>query len=72
MCPKAAGSHVFTLVLAQDAAALVGSLRETCLLHSWVQHRLSLFVGALGSALPSITQGGSLASVLEHATVGHC
>lgn len=40
------------------------------MLHSWVQHRLSLYLGMLKRYLPLITEGSNLASMLEHCMVG--
>jgi hypothetical protein len=53
----------------QDAAALAMSVKESSMLHSWVQHRLSLYLDALRTHLPNITEGGNLSSVLEHCMV---
>lgn len=36
------------------------------LLFSWAEHRICLYLEALRRHLPRITEGGSLASVLEH------
>ncbi|MEW5304072.1 MAG: hypothetical protein WDW36_006706 [Sanguina aurantia] len=52
---SAASSHV-----------TAASLKETSILFSWVQHRLTLYLAALSQQLPLITDGGNLASVLEH------
>mmetsp|Transcript_22882 Transcript_22882/g.58344 ORF Transcript_22882/g.58344 Transcript_22882/m.58344 type:complete len:587 (-) Transcript_22882:344-2104(-) len=51
---------------AQDAVALAAAVKESAMLHSWVQHRVSLYLAALRAHLPNITEGGNLASVLEH------
>eukprot|EP00198_Chlamydomonas_reinhardtii_P001213 XP_001690548.1 component of oligomeric golgi complex 8 [Chlamydomonas reinhardtii] len=48
------------------AAALTPNLRETSMLYSWVQHRLGLYLEQLRKHLPHITEGGNLASVIEH------
>lgn len=45
---------------------VAGSLRESTVLYSWVQHRISLYMDILQQHLPNITEGGNLASVLEH------
>ncbi|KAI8472489.1 MAG: hypothetical protein J3K34DRAFT_208003 [Monoraphidium minutum] len=42
--------------------------RDSAALHSWVQHRVGCYVAALRGHLPNITEGGSLASILEHCT----
>lgn len=39
------------------------------MLYSWVQYRLTHYLEALKKHLPSITEGGNLASVLEHCMV---
>ncbi|GIL45758.1 hypothetical protein Vafri_2911 [Volvox africanus] len=51
-----------------DAAASAAppNLRETSMLYSWVQHRASLYLEQLREHLPNITEGGNLASVIEH------
>ena len=36
------------------------------LVFSWAEHRICLYLEALREHLPRITEGGSLASVLEH------
>lgn len=51
------------------AAALTPNLRETSMLYSWVQHRLGLYLEQLRKHLPHITEGGNLASVIEHCMV---
>jgi hypothetical protein len=38
-------------------------------LYSWVQHRVQLYLQQLAAHLPAITEGGNLASVLEHCMV---
>lgn len=53
----------------QDTLALVAVVKESSILHSWVQHRLSLYLHALRQHLPNITEGGNLSSVLEHCMV---
>lgn len=58
---SAASSHV-----------TAASLKETSILFSWVQHRLTLYLAALSQQLPLITDGGNLASVLEHSMVCVC
>ncbi|KAG2501179.1 hypothetical protein HYH03_000994 [Edaphochlamys debaryana] len=50
--------------LGMDAAG--PNLRETSMLYSWVQHRVSLYLEQLRRHLPHITEGGNLASVIEH------
>ena len=52
----------------QDAQQ-VPNLRETSMLYTWVQHRISLYLEALKKHLRSITEGGNLASVIEHCMV---
>ncbi|KXZ47031.1 hypothetical protein GPECTOR_38g268 [Gonium pectorale] len=42
------------------------NLRETSMLYSWVQHRVSTYLAALRKHLPAIAEGGNLASVIEH------
>lgn len=56
---------------AQDASGSApgAHLKETCLLYSWVQHRVSLYVALLRTHLPHVTEGGNLASVIEHCMV---
>lgn len=49
-----------------DGGRALASSRDSAALHSWVQHRVACFVGALQEHLPNITEGGSLASVMEH------
>jgi len=39
------------------------------MLCSWVQHRLSLYLDMLKRYLPRISEGGNLASMLEHCMV---
>lgn len=39
------------------------------MLYSWVQHRLALYLEQLKKHLPLITEGGNLASVVEHCMV---
>ncbi|GIL71912.1 hypothetical protein Vretifemale_2346 [Volvox reticuliferus] len=51
-------------------AAAPPNLRETSMLYSWVQHRVSLYLEQLREHLPNITEGGNLASVIEHCMVG--
>ena len=53
----------------QNPTVLATSIRESSMLHSWVQHRLSLYLGMLKRYLPLITEGGNLASMLEHCMV---
>ena len=45
------------------------NIRETTVLYSWVQYRLTHYMEALKRHLPNITEGGNLASVLEHCMV---
>jgi hypothetical protein len=52
----------------QDAQQ-VPNLRETSMLFTWVQHRISLYLDQLKKHLRSITEGGNLASVIEHCMV---
>ncbi|KIZ04110.1 Conserved oligomeric Golgi complex subunit 8 [Monoraphidium neglectum] len=40
--------------------------RDSAALHSWVQHRVAAYLAALRAHLPNVTEGGGLASVLEH------
>ena len=42
------------------------AVRETNVLYSWVQYRVQHYVRALHRHLPQISEGGNLASVLEH------
>ncbi|KAJ9530654.1 hypothetical protein QJQ45_014816 [Haematococcus lacustris] len=49
-----------------EARQLAASLREGGLLHSWLQQRLAAYRDALSRHLPAITEGGQLASALEH------
>jgi conserved oligomeric Golgi complex subunit 8 len=51
----------------QDGKQQAGA-RDGAALHSWVQHRVACYVGALRRHLPNVTEGGALASVLEHCT----
>ncbi|KAF5840552.1 component of oligomeric golgi complex 8 [Dunaliella salina] len=55
-----------TASLLQNPTVLATSIRESSMLHSWVQHRLSLYLDMLRRYLPLITEGGNLASMLEH------
>jgi hypothetical protein len=52
----------------QEGKPGASAARDSAALHSWVQHRVAAYVAALRQHLPNITEGGSLASVLEHAT----
>ena len=45
------------------------NIKETTVLYSWVQYRLTHYLEALRKHLPNITEGGNLASVLEHCMV---
>ncbi|EFJ52509.1 component of oligomeric golgi complex 8 [Volvox carteri f. nagariensis] len=49
-----------------DPSAAPANLRETAMLYSWVQHRVNLYLEQLRKHLPAITEGGNLASVIEH------
>ncbi|GFR42393.1 hypothetical protein Agub_g3265 [Astrephomene gubernaculifera] len=51
---------------ASAAGCSAAHLRETCMLHSWVQHRLGLYLEQLRRHLPAVGEGGNLASVIEH------
>ncbi len=54
---------------AAAAAASAAHLRDSSVLYSWVQHRVGHYLQQLAAHLPSITEGGNLASVLEHCMV---
>lgn len=56
-------------VAGASAAAPLPNLRETSMLYTWVQHRLGLYLEQLRKHLPHITEGGNLASVIEHCMV---
>ena len=43
-----------------------GETQDGGLVFSWAEHRVCLYLAALRQHLPRITEGGSLASVLEH------
>ena len=43
-----------------------GESQDGGLVFSWAEHRVCLYLEALRRHLPRITEGGSLASVLEH------
>lgn len=43
-----------------------GESQDGGLVFSWAEHRVCLYLDALRRHLPRITEGGSLASVLEH------
>lgn len=43
-----------------------GPARDGAALHSWVQHRVGAYLGALRRHLPAVAEGGALASILEH------
>lgn len=55
--------------LALGSSSASSSLKETCLLYSWVQHRASVYMGLLRMHLPYVSEGGNLASVMEHCMV---
>jgi hypothetical protein len=44
------------------------SRRDSAALHSWVAHRMQLYMAALATHLPRVSEGGTLAAVLEHVT----
>lgn len=52
----------------QDAKAGAPPACDGAALHDWVAHRVGAYAAALRAHLPNITEGGALASVLEHAT----
>jgi hypothetical protein len=52
------------------APASAANLRDSSVLYSWVQHRVGHYLERLAAHLPNITEGGNLASVLEHCLVG--
>ncbi len=56
-------------VAGASAGAPLPNLRETSMLYTWVQHRLGLYLEQLRKHLPHITEGGNLASVIEHCMV---
>ncbi|GLC34513.1 hypothetical protein PLESTB_001253200 [Pleodorina starrii] len=51
---------------AGDASSAPPNLRETSMLYCWVQHRVSLYLEQLRRHLPAISEGGNMASVIEH------
>ncbi|PNH08164.1 Conserved oligomeric Golgi complex subunit 8 [Tetrabaena socialis] len=54
-------------VVGRDGAGgALPNLHETSMLYTWVQHRISLYLEQLRKHLPNITEGGNLASVIEH------
>ncbi len=54
---------------ASVASSAPPNIRETAVVYSWVQYRITHYLEALRKHLPNITEGGNLASVLEHCTV---
>ena len=59
-----------TIFLASQASSFRcwqdGESQDGGLVFSWAEHRVCLYLQALRQHLPGITEGGSLASVLEH------
>ncbi|KAL3162063.1 hypothetical protein ABBQ38_009127 [Trebouxia sp. C0009 RCD-2024] len=64
--------HLFDVVMqyraifSDDQSAQDGESQDGGLVFSWAEHRVCLYLEALRQHLPGITEGGSLASVLEH------
>lgn len=65
-------NFLFTLKVADTVEAHLWMQDEKAsggdggLLFSWAEHRLTLYLGLLRDHLPQITEGGALASVVEH------
>ena len=57
------GNSVIIACTMQDEKSSGG---DGGLLFSWAEHRLTLYLGLLRDHLPRITEGGALASVVEH------
>lgn len=64
--------HLFDVVMqyraifSDDNSIQDGESQDGGLVFSWAEHRVCLYLEALRRHLPRITEGGSLASVLEH------
>ncbi len=49
-----------------DKQSAAPATRDSAALYSWVQHRVGAYCRLLRRHLPGVTEGGALASVLEH------
>eukprot|EP00899_Mesostigma_viride_P002428 jgi/Mesvir1/12186/Mv00424-RA.1 len=64
--------HLFDVVMqyraifADDTSAQEDVAKDCGMLYSWATHRICTYLDVLRATLPSIAEGGSLASVLEH------